>query len=246
MGSANRLPDAARAQIKDLAGKGLGPAAISREMALPPSTVKDHIDHPSPRGPTDWSDERVDLLKTLWGDGQSAGEIRKHSKMRGFSRSAIIGKVHRLGLNRSAELNQQAVTRNVRAARVPSKAEAHKSRTVSRPAVRVVAPGPSVGDEVAVPVKEAMPRLRELAPWQAPKNPVPMGDQKRGHCSWPIEIEGEPLKACNEALVGRWCAAHTTIGTIKESGRRMNDLGHKPGGLAWSPRRFLANRGGGE
>ncbi len=44
-----------------------------------------------------WSDERVDLLKKMWGEGQSASQIAK--ELGGVTRNAVIGKVHRLGLS---------------------------------------------------------------------------------------------------------------------------------------------------
>jgi len=48
-----------------------------------------------------WTDERVELLKKMWGEGQSASQIAK--ELGGVTRNAVIGKVHRLGLsNRTA------------------------------------------------------------------------------------------------------------------------------------------------
>ena len=44
-----------------------------------------------------WSDERVELLKKMWGEGQSASQIAK--ELGGVTRNAVIGKVHRLGLS---------------------------------------------------------------------------------------------------------------------------------------------------
>ena len=47
-----------------------------------------------------WTDERVEKLKKMWGEGQSASQIAK--ELGGVTRNAVIGKVHRLGLsNRS-------------------------------------------------------------------------------------------------------------------------------------------------
>ena len=43
-----------------------------------------------------WTDERVDTLKRLWGEGLSASQIA--TQLGGVSRNAVIGKVHRLGL----------------------------------------------------------------------------------------------------------------------------------------------------
>jgi GcrA cell cycle regulator len=47
-----------------------------------------------------WTDERVELLKKMWGDGQSASQIAK--ELGGVTRNAVIGKVHRLGLSNRA------------------------------------------------------------------------------------------------------------------------------------------------
>ena len=44
-----------------------------------------------------WTDERVDVLKKMWGEGQSASQIAK--ELGGVTRNAVIGKVHRLGLS---------------------------------------------------------------------------------------------------------------------------------------------------
>ena len=43
-----------------------------------------------------WSDERIDLLKRMWVDGQSAGQIAK--ELGGVSRNAVLSKAHRLRL----------------------------------------------------------------------------------------------------------------------------------------------------
>lgn len=44
-----------------------------------------------------WTDERVELLKKLWGEGLSASQIA--SQLGSVTRNAVIGKVHRLGLS---------------------------------------------------------------------------------------------------------------------------------------------------
>ncbi len=43
-----------------------------------------------------WTDERIDRLKTLWGQGMTASQIAE--ALGGVSRNAVIGKAHRLGL----------------------------------------------------------------------------------------------------------------------------------------------------
>lgn len=51
-----------------------------------------------------WTDEKVAELKTLWTKGDSAAVI---GKTMGATRNAILGKVHRLGLEMRGPLNGQ-------------------------------------------------------------------------------------------------------------------------------------------
>ncbi|MGQ0610208.1 MAG: GcrA family cell cycle regulator [Paracoccaceae bacterium] len=47
-----------------------------------------------------WTDERVETLKRMWAEGQSASQIAK--ELGSVTRNAVIGKVHRLGLSNRA------------------------------------------------------------------------------------------------------------------------------------------------
>ena len=47
-----------------------------------------------------WTDERVETLKKMWAEGQSASQIAK--ELGAVTRNAVIGKVHRLGLSNRA------------------------------------------------------------------------------------------------------------------------------------------------
>ncbi len=54
-----------------------------------------------------WTAERIDLLKRLWGEGQSAAAIGE--RLGGLSRSAVLGKVFRLRLlTKDAETSSPA------------------------------------------------------------------------------------------------------------------------------------------
>ncbi len=44
----------------------------------------------------DWNEERTAVLKKLWLEGMSASQVAR--QLGGVSRSAVIGKVHRLGI----------------------------------------------------------------------------------------------------------------------------------------------------
>ena len=47
-----------------------------------------------------WTDERVETLKRMWIEGQSASQIAK--ELGGVTRNAVIGKIHRLGMSNRA------------------------------------------------------------------------------------------------------------------------------------------------
>jgi len=67
-----------------------------------------------------WTDERIDKLRSLWGQGQTASQIA--DELGGVSRNAVIGKAHRLGLeSRPSPVkgNEPATTPVVEAAPAP-------------------------------------------------------------------------------------------------------------------------------
>ena len=49
-----------------------------------------------------WTEERVELLRKLWGDGLSAAQVAAELGP-GITRNAVIGKIHRLGLAERAK-----------------------------------------------------------------------------------------------------------------------------------------------
>src|ERR1700749_1539936 len=99
-----------------------------------------------------WTDERIDKLKSLWGQGLTASQIA--DELGGVSRNAVIGKAHRLGLeSRPSPVKgkdgagpstpAQAAPREAAPAPAPKveKAEAPKPRPVVAPEPRP-APAP--------------------------------------------------------------------------------------------------------
>ncbi|MEM6812471.1 MAG: GcrA family cell cycle regulator [Pseudomonadota bacterium] len=55
-----------------------------------------------------WTDERVTILKQLWGEGKTAAEIAKELG-EGVTRNAVIGKAHRLKLSSRMSPIQQNI-----------------------------------------------------------------------------------------------------------------------------------------
>ncbi len=65
-----------------------------------------------------WTDDRVSILKKLWGDGHTAAEIAK--QLGGVTRNAVIGKAHRLKLsNRVSPIQQNKKPANKNTQRKP-------------------------------------------------------------------------------------------------------------------------------
>ncbi|GIT89851.1 hypothetical protein JANAI62_06650 [Jannaschia pagri] len=83
-----------------------------------------------------WTDERVETLKRMWGEGASASQIAK--ELGGVTRNAVIGKVHRLGLsnrnqNKDEEAAAPAPSAPPAAAPEPKKAAAPKPEPKPEP-----------------------------------------------------------------------------------------------------------------
>ena len=166
-----------------------------------------------------WTDERVETLKTLWAEGLSASQIA--ARLGGVSRNAVIGKVHRLGLEGRAKPNQpkkaeptpepEAVVQPA-----PEPARAEPTPEPSRPAVAPAndpgTPPPQAEeggeeDDVVVPIPRRL-KLTELT---------------ERTCKWPI---GDPMHEdfhfCgNDAEEGRpYCEYHSGLAFQPASERR--------------------------
>lgn len=90
--------------------------------------------NPQPqRGQSQWTDELVVTIKRLWKEGHSATGIA--ATIGGFSRNAVMGKIHRLGLNRTREFpcNKARPPKKIRRPRLPKPAPPVKAEAVRLP-----------------------------------------------------------------------------------------------------------------
>ena len=112
-----------------------------------------------------WTDDRVEMLKKMWGEGQSASQIAK--ELGGVTRNAVIGKVHRLGLSNRAGSGGNA-----------------KPEAKAKPAVKAEAkPKPAAKPE-AVPAAEpeaeykpVVPIRKQIIPAGQPLPPQPSANE---------------------------------------------------------------------
>jgi len=112
-----------------------------------------------------WNDERVELLKKMWGEGQSASQIAK--ELGGVTRNAVIGKVHRLGLsNRNGGGGSSA----------DAKAKAIKPAAKAAPKVKAP-PKAKPAPVEAVPATAPVTRIKPIIPAGQPLPPQPSANE---------------------------------------------------------------------
>jgi GcrA cell cycle regulator len=191
-----------------------------------------------------WTDERVETLKRMWGEGQSASQIAK--ELGGVTRNAVIGKVHRLGLSNrvggkedeeeaTPPLAEPATPRVEPAAR-PDPAPVAAAR--AEPARPAAAP---VSNVTPLPVRKAIipagqplppqPSLNEISPEalasvrevEKRAKRLTLMELTERTCKWPI---GDPATDdfwfCGlPSLPGKpYCEAHVGVAFQPMSARR--------------------------
>ena len=186
-----------------------------------------------------WTDERVETLKRMWAEGQSASQIAK--ELGGVTRNAVIGKVHRLGLS----------NRNDEAPEAAAPAPEAKPAAAAAPAAAAPKPAPEPAPE---PKPETTPAVaasnfnrRPIVPAGQPLPPQPSANEispealasvreveKRARklslmeltertCKWPI---GDPATDkfwfCGlPSVAGKpYCEAHVGVAFQPMSSRR--------------------------
>ncbi len=162
-----------------------------------------------------WTDERVELLKKMWGDGQSASQIAK--ELGGVTRNAVIGKVHRLGLsNRTTGANgggsgggsggAAASAGPGPATAAPAK-PAEKETPEARPAAEARAPAPEPEPAEAAPATvSALPQRKAIVPAGQPLPPQPSANEISPEALASVrEVEKKAKKISLMELTERTC-----------------------------------------
>lgn len=183
-----------------------------------------------------WTDERVETLKRMWIEGQSASQIAK--ELGGVTRNAVIGKVHRLGLSNRAGSEAD----EPEAAAAPEPAPAPRPEPVRAEPVREPDPAPAPRAAPApVPVRKAIIPAGQPLPPQPSANeisPEALASvrevEKRARrltlmeltertCKWPIgDPATEDFWFCGlPSTAGKpYCEAHVGVAFQPMSARR--------------------------
>lgn len=153
-----------------------------------------------------WTDQRVSELKRLWQAGLSATQI---SPELGVSRSAVLGKLHRLGISGRG----QPTNGDGRARCKKASAERHMRNRIVRAA------------EAPPPIKS--PPVRATPAKLAPPLRLSIDQLGRHTCRWPIGYPGTPgFSYCGHRIEPgfSYCAPHNDDAYSAESLARARAL----------------------
>jgi len=120
-----------------------------------------------------WTDERVEILKKMWGEGQSASVIAK--ELGGVTRNAVIGKVHRLGLSNRSSGGSKAPAGDKATAKTAAKPKvAAKPKAAPKKAAE---PAPKPEEAPVADAKPATPARKAIIPAGQPLPPQPSANE---------------------------------------------------------------------
>ncbi len=191
-----------------------------------------------------WTDERVETLKKMWAEGQSASQIAK--ELGGVTRNAVIGKVHRLGLSNRVGNGGAADGEDVappaksdtapRAPETPRHAE-----PAARPVPERAVPASSGATVTPIPLRKAIIPAGQPLPPQPSANEISpevlasvreveklarkltLMELTERTCKWPIgDPATEDFWFCGlQSLPGKpYCEAHVGVAFQPMSARR--------------------------
>ncbi len=179
-----------------------------------------------------WTDDRVEVLKKMWGEGKSASQIAK--ELGGVTRNAVIGKVHRLGLSNRATTTKTAAKPKTAKAKSPAK-------PTTKAPLKVAAETPLPTKALSIPPRKPIikagqplppqPSLNEISAEALSKAAEVVKKAKKLHlmeltektCKWPV---GDPATDdfwfCGLGTeTGKpYCEAHNAVAFQPMSARR--------------------------
>jgi GcrA cell cycle regulator len=144
--------------------------------------------------PMSWTDDRVDVLKKMWGEGQSASQIAK--ELGGVTRNAVIGKVHRLGLSNRATTSTAAKS-DAKPKAAPKAPAKPKVVMQTEPAIKPADPNAP---------KSTLPARRQIIPAGQPLPQQPSANEISPEALAKVnEIEKKAKKLTLMELTERTC-----------------------------------------
>lgn len=152
-----------------------------------------------------WTPERIAVASRLWGQRKSATHIAR--ELGGVTRNAVIGKMTRLGVERSAGAATSAPTASTRAPQ-PSRPRRPRVAAPTVPAGPVAEPEHQAEPAALGAAEPLMLKVHELA---------------ARSCRWPIgDPEAGAFGFCGDRCSpgGAYCGAHKRIACVPVPNKR--------------------------
>lgn len=181
-----------------------------------------------------WTDEAIETLRTLWAEGKSATEICQ--SIGAVSRSAVIGKLHRLQVYRDGppvrgtrKPRRTLSTQHRAAYQVAWKRRHREEQRLAReekPKIKTFVHTTNLQNKresrkndpglIEAPIVIVAPASKNLTLIQL----------KTKSCRWPTNPEGEQYRFCgHEQIEGRpYCEAHCVVSYVKATQRDVDRI----------------------
>ncbi len=176
----------------------------------------------------DWTDARIAVITRRWAEGASAGTIAKELG-RGVSRSAVLGKIHRLDLPRPEVKHRRTPEPGTRRSRRrPRSADkVGRSLCASKSELRLAFEALGL-DEFRGRLDESTAHPDAGKAFGTPRTLLELSDET---CRWPVGDPGSPeFMFCGAApfKAHPYCLAHCLIGYRPESAERAPRTRRRP------------------
>lgn len=162
-----------------------------------------------------WTDEQVAILKEGWDDNLSFSAIAElifKRTGRRYTRNAVIGKFHRLGLFRGRP--KRTTSPNPMPRKRRPKVSARTGQQIVAPKLAPVEPGIEADG------------LRDLPPEALSPNAVSIHELEEHHCRWPIGEPGAEFRCCGMAKADPakhpYCLGHARIAYAEKQPRKLS------------------------
>jgi GcrA cell cycle regulator len=207
MTSPYRWTDESIQLLKDLYTKGASRKAMASRFGLSSATVLKKAKQLGLTDPNAWSDEKTGKLTELYREGLSASQIA--AQLGGTSRSAVIGKLHRIGLVGGGTAKRKTVRKTdpsgVKRPR-PQTESTSRSQTIKQLLKTEALPTPKSEDVARVSLLDLEPH----------------------HCRWPA---GDPVQGfcgCQKVPGLPYCEGHAKRAYRTETARRPSTEVKRP------------------
>ena len=158
----------------------------------------------------DWNDDTLAKLRDLHKAGFACSYI---AGVLGTTRNAVIGKIHRMGLNGKVYTPSPRAERPKAAASPPKRRPPAQPKPIPRPRIVPRQPEP--------PMLEVLPLPNAWEPI-AGTEPVALVDLDRGMCKWPVSDRPFLFCGCKAEEGASYCPSHQrrSLGTGTPSERK--------------------------